>query len=77
MVSFLQEHRGPGGRLSHLTLAQAMDDFMAVIGTRVLSDSPDGVLEQMLARQGRTVEERDESLIVGGVVVKKKDQEPE
>ncbi len=76
VVSFLQEHRAPGGRLAHLTLAQAMDDFMAVIGTRVLSDSLEGVLEQMLARQGRTVEERDESLIVGGVVVRKKDGVP-
>lgn len=75
VVSFLQEHRAPGGRLGHLTLAQAMDDFMAVIGTRVLSDSLEGVLDQMLARQGRTVEEREESLIVGGVVVKKKEQD--
>lgn len=75
VVGFLQEHRAPGGRLAHLTLAQAMDDFMAVIGTRVLSDSLEGVLEQMLARQGRTVEERDESLIVGGVVVRKKEHD--
>lgn len=43
------------------------------IGTRVLHDNLDGVLEQMLTRSARTVEERDDSLVVGGVVVKKKD----
>lgn len=73
VLQFIQEKQAPGGPLEAMSLREALESYLAVAVNEVLVDDLDQVLELMLTRQAASIGEKDQSVIIGGVVVKKKE----